>query len=162
MDKISPCLWCSGTAEEQANYYVSLLPDSRIDAVVRWPMDGTGPNAGVKKGAVLVVEFTVAGRSFQALNGPPLFPYSEAVSFSIDCKDQAEVDRLWDRLIKDGGKAVQCGWAKDKYGLSWQIVPHRLYELLRDKDTAKASRAMEAMMQMVKLDIAKIEAAANA
>lgn len=161
MDKLSTCLWCNFTAEEQANYYVSLLPDSRINHVARWPMDGDGPNAGRKKGDVLVVEFTLAGRTYILLNGGPQFPYSETVSLSVDCKDQAEVDRLWDKLIKDGGKESQCGWLKDKYGLSWQIVPHRMYELLNDNDTAKAARAMGAMMQMVKLDIAKIEAAAK-
>ena len=161
MDKISPCLWFDGTAEQAANYYVSLFPDSRVIEVLRWPMDGSGPNAGAKKGDVLAVEFNLGGRSFQALNGGPLFKFTEAISMSVDCKDQAEVDRLWDNLIGDGGKAVQCSWLKDKYGLSWQIVPHRLYELLRDKDTAKAARVMAAMMEMVKIDVAALEKAAK-
>jgi predicted 3-demethylubiquinone-9 3-methyltransferase (glyoxalase superfamily) len=161
MDKITPCLWSNHKAEEQANYYVSLLPDSRIDQMLRWPMDGSGPNAGAKKGDVLAVDFTVAGRSFMLLNGGSQFPYTEATSMSVDCKDQAEVDRLWDKLIGDGGTPVACSWLKDKYGLSWQIVPHRLYELIHDKDTAKAARVMGAMMQMVKIDVATLEKAAK-
>ena len=161
MDKVSPCLWCNFDAEEQVNFYVSLLPDSRVNRVVRWPMDGTGPNQGRKKGDVLVIDFTLGGRNFIALVGGPTFPYTEAFSMSVTCDDQAEVDRLWAKLTADGGKEVACGWLKDKYGLAWQIVPRRMYELLADKDTAKAGRAMNAMMQMVKLDIGKIEAAAK-
>jgi predicted 3-demethylubiquinone-9 3-methyltransferase (glyoxalase superfamily) len=161
MDKPTPCLWCNGTAKEQAEYYVSLLPGSRVDAVTLWPMDGSGPNAGVKKGDVLVVDFTLAGRSFRALNGGPQFPYTEAISMSVDCKDQAEVDRLWNKLIGDGGTEVVCGWLKDKYGLAWQIAPQRLLELIADKDTARAARVMQAMMTMVKIDLAAIEKAAK-
>ena len=161
MDKITPCLWCNFNAREQIDFYVSLLPDSRINNVVRWPMDGSGPNEGRKKGDDLVIDFTLGGRNFIGLVGGPTFPYTEAFSMSVVCEDQAEVDRLWSRLTADGGKEVACGWLKDKYGLAWQIVPRRMYELLADKDTAKASRAMNAMMQMVKLDIGKIEAAAK-
>jgi predicted 3-demethylubiquinone-9 3-methyltransferase (glyoxalase superfamily) len=161
MDKISPCLWCNFNAEEQVNFYVSLLPDSRVDRVVRWPMDGSGPNAGRKKGDTLVIDFTLGGRKFIGLVGGPKFPYTEAFSMSVTCDDQAEVDRLWAKLTADGGKEVACGWLKDKYGLAWQIVPKRMYELLADNDTTKAARAISAMMQMVKLDIAKIEAAAK-
>jgi predicted 3-demethylubiquinone-9 3-methyltransferase (glyoxalase superfamily) len=161
MDKISPCLWFDGKAEQAAKFYVSLFPDSRIDAVLRWPADGTGPNKGARKGDVLAVDFTLNGHSFKGLNGGAQFPFTEAISMSVDCKDQAEVDKYWDALLKDGGKPVACGWLKDKYGLSWQIVPRRLPALLLDPDTAKAGRVMEAMMQMVKIDVAKIEAAAK-
>ena len=162
MTAISPCLWSNLKAEEQANYYVSLLPDSRIDRTVRWPMEGSGPNKGAKKGDVLTVDFTLAGKRYMLLNGGPQFPYTEAISLMITCESQAEVDRLWSKLIGDGGKEVACGWLKDKYGLAWQIVPKRLLELIGDSDTAKAGRAMNAMMKMVKLDIAAIDAAANA
>ena len=160
MDKINPCLWFNGNAEEAAKFYVSVFPDSRIDEVIRWPMDGTGPNAGAKKGDALALEFTLAGRRFKALNGGVAFPFTEAVSFALVCKDQAEVDLFWNTLVKNGGKEVVCGWLKDKYGLPWQIVPQRMYDLLGDKDTAKAARAMNAMMQMVKIDIAAVEKAA--
>ncbi len=154
-------LWSNHQAEEQANYYVSLLPGSKINRIVRWPMDGSGPNAGRKNGDVLVVDFTLAGQSYSLLNGGPQFPYSEVVSIMIVCDGQAEVDRLWSKLIADGGKESVCGWLKDKFGMSWQITPKRLLELIADEDTAKAARAMNAMMQMVKLDIGKIEAAAK-
>ena len=161
MTDIVLTLWSNFKAEEQANYYVSLLPDSKINRVVRWPMDGTGPNQGAKKGDVLVVDFTLAGKPYSLLNGGPQFPYSEAVSIMVVCDGQAEVDRLWSKLIGDGGKESACGWLKDKFGLSWQITPKRLLELISDADSAKASRAMNAMMEMVKLDVAKIEAAAK-
>ncbi len=162
MTAISPCLWSNYKAEEQANYYVSLLPDSRIDRIVRWPIEGSGPNQGAKKGDVLTVDFTLAGKRYMLLNGGPQFPYTEAISLMITCESQAEVDRLWTKLIGDGGKEVACGWLKDKYGLAWQIVPKRLLELIADSDAAKAGRAMKAMMKMVKLDIAAIDTAVNA
>jgi predicted 3-demethylubiquinone-9 3-methyltransferase (glyoxalase superfamily) len=156
MQKITPCLWFDGNAEEAANFYVTLLPDSRVDDVVRSPTDYP---AG-KKGDVLTVDFTLAGQSFVGLNGGPNFAFNEAVSFQIHTDDQAETDRLWDALIADGGQAVQCGWLKDRFGLSWQIVPKRLTELIADRDTARARRVMEAMMEMVKIDVAAIERAA--
>jgi predicted 3-demethylubiquinone-9 3-methyltransferase (glyoxalase superfamily) len=155
MDKISPCLWFDGNAEEAANFYVSLLPDSRVDQVVRSPAD----NPSMKEGGVLVVDFTLAGRSFGGLNGGPQYPFTEAVSFSIACDDQAEVDRLWAALTADGGREVQCGWLKDRFGLSWQIVPKRMYEMLASPDRPAAKRAMEAMMEMVKLDLPTLERA---
>jgi predicted 3-demethylubiquinone-9 3-methyltransferase (glyoxalase superfamily) len=155
MAKITPCLWFDGVAEEAAGFYVSLLPDSRIDKVMRSPAD----NPSTPAGAVLTVEFTLAGQSFLGLNGGPQFPFTEAVSFSIDCEDQAEVDRLWDALTADGGKPVQCGWLKDRFGLSWQIVPRALPRLLSGPDKEGAKRAMEAMMEMVKLDVAELERA---
>ena len=159
MTDIVLTLWSNHKAEEQANYYVSLLPGSKINRIVRWPMDPHGPNEGRKKGDVLVVDFTLAGKPYSLLNGGPQFPYSEAVSLMVVCDGQAEVDGLWSKLIGDGGTESVCGWLKDKFGLSWQITPKRLLDLIADKDTAKAARAMNAMMQMVKIDIAKIEAA---
>jgi predicted 3-demethylubiquinone-9 3-methyltransferase (glyoxalase superfamily) len=154
MSKIAPCLWFDGEAEEAAKFYVSLLPDSRIDHVQR---NVTDSPAG-KAGSVLVVKFTLAGQSFLALNGGSRFEYTHAISFFVDCVDQAEVDRLWDAL-SDGGSVERCGWLKDRYGVSWQIVPSVLPRLLGDPDPAKAQRVMQAMLQMVKLDIAGLEAA---
>jgi predicted 3-demethylubiquinone-9 3-methyltransferase (glyoxalase superfamily) len=161
MDKVTPCLWCNFNATEQVDFYVSLLPDSRVNHVMRWPMEGSGPNAGRKKGDELVIDFTLGGRKFIGLVGGPNFPYTEAFSMSVTCEDQAEVDRLWAKLTADGGKEVACGWLKDKYGLAWQIVPRRFYELMADKDTAMTARVMNAMMQMVKMDVASLEAAAR-
>ena len=148
MSKIKPCLWFDGVAEEAANFYVSLLPDSRVDKVQRSPADTPSGPAGM----VLLVEFTLAGHAFQGLNGGPQFPFTEAVSFSVECEDQAEVDRLWEALTADGGKPVQCGWLKDRFGLSWQIVPKALPKMLGGPDKDGARRAMQAMMKMVKLD----------
>src|SRR3712207_8158471 len=123
-DKITPVLWFDGNGEEAANFYVSLLPDSRIDRVTRSPADY--PSG--KEGDVITVDFTLAGRQYQVLNGGPNFKFNEAVSFMIHCKDQAEVDRLWDALTADGGQPVQCGWLKDRYGLFWQICPEQRSE----------------------------------
>ena len=154
-DKIAPCLWFDGQAEEAAKLYVSLLPDSRLDAVHRAPADY--PSG--KKGDVLTVEFTLAGRKFTGLNGGPNFKFNEAVSFQIYCEDQREVDQLTEAL-STVPEAEQCGWVKDRYGLSWQIVPRRLLELLSDSDPGRARRAMEAMMTMKRIDIAAVERAA--
>jgi predicted 3-demethylubiquinone-9 3-methyltransferase (glyoxalase superfamily) len=155
MSKISPCLWFDGEAEEAAKFYVSLLPDSRIEKVQRNSVDSPSGKAG----SVLVMEFTLAGQRFMALNGGTRFEYTPAVSFKIDCADQAEVDRLWDALSANGGQAGRCGWLKDRFGVSWQIVPTVLPELLGGPDRAGAQRAMAAMMQMVKLDIAGLKRA---
>ena len=157
MAKITPCLWFDGKAEEAAAFYVKLLPDSRIDHVVRSPIETPSGPAGM----VLVVEFTLAGQAFTGLNGGPQFPFTEAVSFQIACEDQAEVDRLWDALLADGGAPGPCGWLKDRFGLSWQIVPKRLYELIKDPDPERARRGMSAMMKMSKIEIAGLEAAAD-
>ena len=154
MSKIAPCLWFDGEAEEAAEFYVSLLPNSRIDQVQRNVTDGPAGKAGT----VLVVAFTLAGQRFLALNGGTRFEYTPAISFQVDCADQAEVDRLWDAL-SDGGSAERCGWVRDRYGVSWQIVPTVLPKLLGDRDAAKAQRVMQAMLQMTKLDIAGLEAA---
>jgi predicted 3-demethylubiquinone-9 3-methyltransferase (glyoxalase superfamily) len=149
MSKICPCLWFDGEAEEAAKFYVSLLPDSRIETVQKNTVDGPAGKAG----SVLVVEFTLAGQRFMALNGGMRVEYTHAVSFKIDCADQAEVDRLWDALAANGGKPNRCGWLSDRYGVSWQIVPSALPKYLGGPDRAGAARAMQAMLGMVKLDI---------
>jgi predicted 3-demethylubiquinone-9 3-methyltransferase (glyoxalase superfamily) len=155
MSKISPCLWFNGEAEEAANFYVSLLPDSRINHIQRSSID----NPGGKAGSVLVVSFTLAGQEYMALNGGTRVEYTHAISFKIDCADQAEVDRLWDALSSDGGTTLQCGWVRDRYGVSWQIVPTVMLQWLGGPDAAGAKRAMQAMMGMTKLDIAELRRA---
>lgn len=159
MDKISPCLWFDGNAEDAANFYVSIFKDSKINRILRWTEDNE--IAGGKEGNVVLVEFTLFGKTYQGLNGGPQYKFSEAVSFSVDCDDQAEVDYYWEKLTADGGKPVQCSWLTDKFGLSWQIVPRRLPELLNDPDPAKATRVMHAMQKMVKIDVAELEKAAK-
>jgi predicted 3-demethylubiquinone-9 3-methyltransferase (glyoxalase superfamily) len=157
MQKVTPCLWFDGQAEEAAKFYISLLPNSRIDRVVRSPADTpSGPT-----GTVLLVEFTLAGNRYTGLNGGPQYKFTEAVSFQIDCADQVEVDRLWAAFTSNGGEPGQCSWLKDRWGVSWQIVPTRLIELLNDPDAQRARRAMQAMMTMSKIDIAALERAAD-
>lgn len=156
MKEIVTCLWFDGDAEEAAEFYTQLLPDSRIDRVMRSPLDTPGQSAG----GVLTVEFTLMGRPYMGLNGGPQYPFTEAVSFQIMCDDQAEVDQMWSAL-SEGGSEVACGWLKDRWGLSWQIVPVRMIELLNDPDRERARRAQDAMHQMVKLDIATLEHAAD-
>ncbi|HET7726616.1 MAG TPA: VOC family protein [Candidatus Limnocylindrales bacterium] len=155
MSKITPCLWFDGQAEEAAAFYVGLFPDSRIDRVTRSAAD----NPSTAKGDVLTVDFTLAGETYQALNGGPAFQFTEAISLSIDCVDQAEVDRYWAALVEGGGEHGPCGWLKDRFGVSWQVVPRRLVELLQGPDPAGAERAMQAMLGMSRLDIAEAEAA---
>jgi predicted 3-demethylubiquinone-9 3-methyltransferase (glyoxalase superfamily) len=149
MAKITPYLWCDGNAEEAARFYVSLFPDSHVDSVQRAPADNPSTGAG----DVLLVNFTLAGQPFTALNGGPEFPFTEAVSFLIDCEEQAEVDRLWSALVAGGGSPGQCGWLKDRFGLSWQVIPRQLGEMLNSPDRERAGRAMEAMLKMSKIDI---------
>ena len=156
MQKITPFLSFDGKAEEAARFYVSLLPDSRIDRVVLSPIDTDSGAAGT----VLFVEFTLAGSSYMALNTPS-FTFTEAVSFLIACADQAEVDRLWTALTANGGEEVACGWLKDRYGVSWQVTPTRLLDLVKDPDVNRARRAMDAMTKMIKIDIAEVERAAD-
>ncbi len=155
--KITPCLWFDGNAEEAVRFYTSVFDGSSIDAVHRSSADYPGG----KEGAVLLISFTLAGQNYQALNGGPHDTFNDAISLSVDCEDQVEVDRLWEVLTADGGRPVQCGWLKDRYGLSWQIVPRRLPELLAHPDVATRKRVMQAMMQMVKLDVAALERAAE-
>lgn len=156
IQKITPCLWFDGAAEEAASFYVSLFPGSSVDKVLRSPAD----NPSGKAGDVLVVEFTLAGSKFTGLNGGPMFKFTEALSLQIDCADQAECDRLTEALSAVP-EAEQCGWVKDRYGLSWQIIPRRMTELLNDPDPARARRTMEAMLEMKRLDVAALEKAAN-
>lgn len=156
MNKIVTCLWFDGQAEEAAAFYTSLLPNSSVDRILRSPIDTPSGPAGM----VLTVEFTLSGNSYLALNGGPNFKFNEAVSFQILCDDQEEVDRLWATLT-EGGEEVACGWLRDRYGLSWQIVPRRLIELITGSDEGRAKRAMEAMMSMVKIDIPALERAAD-
>lgn len=156
-EKITPHLWFDGNAEQAAEFYVSLFPDSRIDAVHR----SAGDNPSTRKGEVLLVQFTLAGRPYAGINGGPQFSFTEAVSLQIDCADQAEVDHYWHALTADGGSESQCGWCKDRFGLSWQVVPRRLGELLASPDRAAAERTMQAMLPMKKLDVAALEAAAR-
>jgi predicted 3-demethylubiquinone-9 3-methyltransferase (glyoxalase superfamily) len=152
--KIVPHLWFADKAVEAANFYVSLFPDSRVDGVTPIPADTPSGPAG----SVQVVEFTLAGQRFMAINAGPLDPFNHAISFLVNCADQAEVDRLWDALSA-GGTIEQCGWLKDRYGVSWQIVPTALGELMRDADRGRARRVMEAMLRMKKLDIAALRRA---
>ncbi|MEO7201384.1 MAG: VOC family protein [Candidatus Tumulicola sp.] len=154
-DKISPCLWFDGNAEAAAQFYAQTFPDSSVDAVNRAPSDY--PSG--KQGDVLTVEFTVLGMPFLGLNGGPHFQFCEAVSFQVYTDDQAETDRYWNAIVVDGGAESDCGWCKDRFGLSWQIVPRALLNALKSDDGAAAKRAMNAMMEMQKIDIAAIEAA---
>jgi len=155
MDAITPCLWFDTEAEEAAQFYTSVFPNSRIVHVSHYGSAGPRP-----AGMVMEVEFELNGRSFLALNGGPDFTFSEAISLQVDCKDQDEVDRLWVTL-SEGGEEGPCGWLKDRYGLSWQIVPSVMYELIADPDQERAQRTIAAMLQMGKLDIAELERAAD-
>ena len=155
MTRIVPCLWFDGQSEEAANFYVTLLPDSRIDGVHPSPADYPSGKAG----DVLTVEFTLAGQSFLAMNGGPGVPFTDALSLQIPCEDQAELDRIWDAFVANGGTPVACGWIKDRWGVSWQIFPRRLPEMLGASDRDAAKRAMESMMTMVKIDLAELERA---
>ena len=154
-DKIKPCLWFDGQAEEAATFYVSLLPNSRIDAVHRSPADYPAGKAG----DVLTVEFTLAGRSYVGLNGGAGSPFTQALSLQVDCDDQAEVDRIWDAMVANGGQPVACSWITDRWGLSWQIAPRALADMITSADRPAAARAMQAMMKMVKIDIPTLEKA---
>jgi len=155
MTTITPFLWFDGNAEDAAQFYTSLFDDGRIEEVHRAPSGGTPSNA---PGSVMVVLFTLAGQRFAALNGGPQFRFCEAVSFQIQVADQAEVDRLWAALT-DGGEPGPCGWCKDRFGLSWQVTPVRLLELVQDPDPVRAQRAFTAMMSMSRIDLAALEAA---
>jgi len=158
MAKITPCLWFDGKAQEAAEFYVTLLSDSQVDKVWRSPAETPSGPAGM----VLTVDFTLAGQPFQGLNGGPDFNFNEAISFVIDCEDQAEVDRLWDTLSANGGEPGPCGWLKDRFGVSWQIVPRQLNEMLQDPDKDRARRAMESMLKMGKIEVDELRRAAEA
>lgn len=156
MQKITPCLWFDDQAEEAVNFYTSLFPDSEIGTVSRYD-EAAAKESGRPAGSVLTIEFKINGQWFIALNGGPIFKFTEAVSFMIDCKDQAEVDRYWDAMTADGGEESQCGWLKDKFGLSWQVAPSILQKWLNDPDKKKAARVMEAMLKMRKIDIQTLQ-----
>lgn len=154
MQKITTCLWFDDKAEEAANFYVSIFPNSKVVAVVRYTDVGPGP-----AGSVMTADFELDGRQFVALNGGPMFPFTEAISLFVNCETQKEIDHYWERLGA-GGKIQQCGWLKDRYGLSWQIVPKALPRLLQQSDPKKAQRVVHALMTMTKIDIAQLEQAA--
>ncbi len=154
MQKITPCLWFDGKAEEAMNFYMSIFKNGKTVNVMRYGEAGPGP-----KGSVLAVTFELEGQEFIALNGGPHYQFTPAISMFVKCGTQAEVDDYWEKLLAGGGKTQQCGWLTDKYGVSWQIVPTVLGDMLQSKDAAKSQRAMQAMMQMVKLDIAALKKA---
>ena len=154
MQKIVTFLWFDHQAEEAAKFYVSIFKDSKILSVSRYGDAGPGP-----KGSAMSVTFQLAGQEFMALNGGPLFQFSEAISLFLKCETQAEIDELWAKLLEGGGKEQRCGWLKDRFGLSWQIVPTALGELLADKDPEKSKRVMQALLRMVKLDIPALKKA---
>ncbi|QXC60718.1 VOC family protein [Aquihabitans sp. G128] len=156
MPTITPNLWFDTEAEAAAEFYVSIFPSSKITGVTHYGPAGPGP-----EGTVLSVGFELDGQPYTAINGGPMFPFTEAVSLEVNCADQAEVDRYWAALTADGGEEVQCGWLKDKYGLSWQVAPAGMEAYLNDPDPARAERAMRAMLGMVKIDLAAIAAAAD-
>lgn len=156
MQKITPFLWFDGNAEQAANFYISVFKNSKMGKIARYGEAGPGP-----KGSVMSVTFQLEGQEFFALNGGPHFKFTPAISFFVDCKTQAEVDDLWDKL-SSGGRTDRCGWLQDKFGLSWQIIPTVLGQLLGDKDPERARRAMQAMLQMTKIDIEKLQQAAEA
>jgi predicted 3-demethylubiquinone-9 3-methyltransferase (glyoxalase superfamily) len=156
MQKISPFLWFDHQAEEAANFYVSIFKDAKILKVARYPEGSPGP-----AGSVMVVDFQIEGQDFIALNAGALFKFTEAISFVINCQTQEEVDYFWNKLTANGGQESQCGWLKDKYGLSWQVTPTILGELLADRNPKRAQRVMQAMLQMKKIDIAALKRAAQ-
>ena len=159
IQKITPCLWFDNQAEEAAKFYASIFKNSKIGAISHYD-EASSNVSGMPAGSVLTVEFELEGQKFVALNGGPAFKFSEAISFMVNCETQEEIDHYWNALsaVPD---SEQCGWLKDKYGVSWQITPTRLDEMIRDKDSAKAQRVMKAMLEMKKLDIAELERAYN-
>ena len=154
MQKITPFLWFDTQAEEAARFYVSIFRNSKINQIARYGEAGPGP-----EGQVMTITFELDGVHFTALNGGPVYRFTEAFSLQVDCADQAEIDDLWDKLTADGGEPGPCGWLKDRFGLSWQIVPTNMGRLIGGDDPARSQRAMQAMMQMGKLDIAALQAA---
>jgi predicted 3-demethylubiquinone-9 3-methyltransferase (glyoxalase superfamily) len=160
MQKITPFLWFNDNAEEAVKFYISIFKKSRIRKIARYDKVGEKA-AGRPAGSVMTIEFEIEGQRFIALNGGPHFKFNEAISLVVHCDTQAELDRYWKKLTAGGGKEVQCGWLKDKFGLSWQIVPTALNDLMSSKDAAKSQRVMQVVMNSVKLDIKKLKAAAK-
>ena len=157
MQRITPCLWFDSQAEEAAKFYTSIFKNSKIEGMTHYDEESSKA-AGRPKGSVLTVDFQLEGQSFMALNGGPVFKFTEAVSFVINCENQEEIDYFWEKLTA-GGREVECGWLKDKFGLSWQVVPTVMIEMLKDQDAQKSQRAMAAMLKMKKLDIPALERA---
>jgi len=157
MPKQIPCIWMDGTAEEAAQHYTSIFPNSSVGQMTRY---GPGMPPPMKEGDVMTVSFTLDGQQYIALNGGPQFPQTEAISFQIMCENQEEADHYWNRLL-EGGEESQCGWLKDKFGVSWQITPVELFTLLNDPDPGRAQRAAQAMLGMRRIDIAEIRRAAD-
>ena len=153
--RITPFLWYDSQAEEAANFYVSIFKNSKVGLITRYGETGPGP-----KGSVMTVGFILGGQEFTALNGGPQFPFTEAISLVVNCESQEEIDYYWEKLSA-GGSEVQCGWLKDKFGLSWQIVPTRFFDMLKTASQAQLDQVMKALMEMVKLDLAKLEQAYN-
>ena len=160
MQKITPFLWYDDKAEEAANFYCSIFKNSKVGSVTYYEGEGSRAS-GRPAGSVMTVEFELEGQKFVGLNGGPHFKFDEAISFVVNCESQDEVDYFWEKLTADGGAESQCGWLKDKYGLSWQVVPKILLELLQDKDAEKSKRVMHAMMQMKKIDVPTLKRAAE-
>ena len=158
MQKITPFLWFDNQAEEAAKFYTSVFKNSKVGKITRYG-EAAEKAAGRPAGSVMTVEFELEGQKFTALNGGPVFKFNESISFVVNCETQEEVDYLWEKLTADSGKEVECGWLRDKYGLSWQIVPTVLIEMLQDKDHEKAERVMKAMLQMQKIDIKTLKEA---
>ena len=158
--KITPCLWFDGEAEDAANFYVSIFKNSKLGNVSRYGKEGFEIH-GRKEGTVMVAEWEIAGQKFVGLNGGPQFKFSEAISFQISCENQEEVDYFWSRLTAGGGQESMCGWLKDRFGLSWQVVPTALFEMLQDRDAAKVQRVTKAFLQMRKFDIAALRRASE-
>lgn len=161
MSKITPFLWFNNNAEEAVNFYTSVFKNSKIIKMSRYPEGMDDPNVKNMAGKVLTAVFELDGREFMAMDAGPMFKFTEAISMMVDCVDQEEVDYFWDKLTADGGEESQCGWLKDKYGLSWQITPRALPKLISDPDQAKAGRVMEAMMKMKKIIVKDLEEAYN-
>jgi predicted 3-demethylubiquinone-9 3-methyltransferase (glyoxalase superfamily) len=154
IQKITPFLWFNDQAEEAAEYYTSIFNRSSIDGIARYGASGPG-----LKGSVMTVQFTIEGQQFVALNGGPQFKFTEAISFVVNCETQQELDGLWEKLCSGGGREIECGWLKDKYGMSWQLVPSSIEDMLQDKDPERSGRVMQAVMKMKKLDIAELQRA---
>jgi predicted 3-demethylubiquinone-9 3-methyltransferase (glyoxalase superfamily) len=160
MQEITPFLWFDHEAEEAAKFYTSIFKNSKIGRILRYGEEAAKiSSTGRPAGSVLTIEFEIEGQKFVALNGGPQFKFNESVSFVVNCEAQEEVDYFWEKLTADGGEESQCGWLKDKFGLSWQVTPNVLIDMLHDKDSEKAERVMKSMLQMQKIDIEKLKAA---
>jgi predicted 3-demethylubiquinone-9 3-methyltransferase (glyoxalase superfamily) len=160
MQKITPFLWFKDNAEEAAKFYTSIFKNSKIGRILRYDEETAKVSqSGMPAGSVLTIEFEIEGQKFVALNGGPQFKFNESISFVVNCETQKEVDYFWEKLTADGGEKSQCGWLRDKFGVSWQVTPTVLIDMLHDKDAKKSERVMKAMLQMQKIDIEKLEAA---